>query len=223
MRIHPPLLLQSQDPWAKTSQPTKIHKPTGVAKWGGGDFCTMERLCLSSDGSPYGNQKLQKILLPISAKKSKQSNRCEPHRREWREKMQSGFLSCILCSLLILLQTLYDKLLVDKGSKAIVTTLHFSGNWNFCRLQIRPFLWTYSSSCRLFKRERERERERERAAAAAKEATKLTLFHNEHTNRNYFRLGEISLMNFVVVLLINQTQRWCEGGAVAAAASWIDT
>jgi hypothetical protein len=142
MRIHPPLLLQSQDPWAKTSQPTKIHKPTGVAKWGGGDFCTMERLCLSSDGSPYGNQKLQKILLPISAKKSKQSNRCEPHRREWREKMQSGFLSCILCSLLILLQTLYDKLLVDKGSKAIVTTLHFSGNWNFCRLQIRPFLWT---------------------------------------------------------------------------------
>jgi hypothetical protein len=36
--------------------------------------------------------------------------------------MQSGFLSCILCSLLILLQTLYDKLLVDKGSKAIVTT-----------------------------------------------------------------------------------------------------
>jgi hypothetical protein len=33
-------------------------------------------------------------------------------------------------------------------------------------------------------------------------------------------------MNFVVVLLINQTQRWCEGGAVAAvaaAASWIDT
>jgi hypothetical protein len=69
-------------------------------------------------------KKLQKILLPISAKKSKQSNRCEPHIRECRCRQDFFLASSVL--FLILLQTLYDKLLVDKGSKAIV---HFALFW----------------------------------------------------------------------------------------------
>jgi hypothetical protein len=113
----------------------KIHKPKKftsllelLSEVGGGDFCTMERLCLSSHGWIYlWKSKTAEDFSSHKCQKIKTIKSLWTSQKRMKGKMQAGFLSCILCSLLILLQSLYDKLLVDKGSKAIV--VHFALFW----------------------------------------------------------------------------------------------
>jgi len=147
-------------PMSKKFTTQKIHKPTGIAKWGGGDFCTMEIVLELSGISTYGNKKTAEDSSSHMCQKIKTIKSLWTSQK--RMQMQAGFLSCILCSLLNLAANTIWQATSRQRKQSNSTLCTFLVTemfteyklWLFCKLKVHP-VDLHSS------KERERERERE--------------------------------------------------------------